>query len=59
MFSADCPERNNQKQIYYLDVATNDPPKLLPQQAANRQLEDMSFSPDGGKMTLMAMPVRK
>jgi Tol biopolymer transport system component len=59
LFSADCPERNNLKQIYYLDVDSSDPPMLLPQQAANRQLEDMSFSPDGGKLTLMAMPVRK
>lgn len=59
LFAAACAERNNLPQIYCVDVEGNDPPKLLPQQAANRQLEDMSFSPDGSKLTVMAMPVRK
>ena len=59
LIAAACPERNNLPQIYSVDVETYDPPKRLPGQAANRQLEDMSFSPDGLKLAIMGMPVKK
>ncbi len=59
LFAAACPERNGIQQIYSIDPETNKPPELLTGQAANRQQEDMSFSPDGKKLALMVMPPRK
>ncbi|MFN0197922.1 MAG: hypothetical protein ACKVT0_14345 [Planctomycetaceae bacterium] len=54
LFVANCPERNNLRQIYSIDPNGTAPPQLLPQQAANRSMLDVSFSPDGTKLAFSA-----
>ena len=54
LFASHCEETNNPRQIYSINPLMADQPKLLPQQARNRWLQDMSFSPDGTKLAIMA-----
>lgn len=54
LFSTNCPERKNPRQLYSIDIETNDPPKLLSQQPGNRWIQDPSFSPDGTRLTFSA-----
>ncbi len=54
LFVANCPERNNLRQIYTIDPNGTAPPQLLPQQAANRSMLDVSYAPDGTKLAFSA-----
>ncbi|MDA0832285.1 MAG: hypothetical protein O2955_10740 [Planctomycetota bacterium] len=60
LFSKNSLDRDNPRQIFFVDPNTPDPPRILPLQPANRWIEDMSFSPDGTRLTFSASrPVAK
>lgn len=54
LFAANCPQRNNLRQIYSINPNDWSPPYLLPEQATNRSITDMTFSPDGTTLTFTA-----